>query len=228
MSNPQVVPIKSTTQNHLPVEDIQEDLVLLKDGSAAMVLELSAVNFGLLSEREQDATIYAYAGILNSLSFPIQIVILSKKKDVSNYLESLKKQEDKQAKPALKAQTAKYRKFVERLVKENNVLDKKFYLIIPFSHLELGVGSALAGSMKKSGKLPADKEYIFSKAKTTLTPKRDHVIRQFGRLGLKIKQLDSHQLIRLFYRLYNPEDVGIRHIIDPKAYKSPIVQAAVK
>ena len=72
--------IKSTTQDHLDVQDIAQDLVVLKDGSACLVLEVSALNFGLLSEKEQDATIYAYAQLLNSLTFSIQIVVSSKQR----------------------------------------------------------------------------------------------------------------------------------------------------
>ena len=91
-----VQPIISTTQDHLPVHDIQENLAILKNGSAAMVIETSAVNFGLLSQEEQDAIIYAYAALLNSLTFPIQILIRSKKKDISHYLDLLKQQQEKQ------------------------------------------------------------------------------------------------------------------------------------
>src|SRR3990167_6525041 len=89
-------PITATTQAHLNIEDIKDNLVLLKNGAAAMVLQVSAVNFGLLSEPEQDAIIYTYAALLNSLTFPVQILIRSKKKDVSHYLDLLKQQQEKQ------------------------------------------------------------------------------------------------------------------------------------
>src|SRR3989339_336757 len=92
-----VQPIISTTQDHLPVHDIQENLVVLKNGSAAMVIETSAVNFGLLSQEEQDAIIYAYAALLNSLNFPIQILIRSERKDITAYLDLLIQAEKKQS-----------------------------------------------------------------------------------------------------------------------------------
>ena len=87
--------IVATTQDHLDVETIQDDLVILKNGICSVVIQASAINFGLLSEEEQDATIYSYAGLLNSLSFPIQIMIKSEKKDISAYLELLSTQEKK-------------------------------------------------------------------------------------------------------------------------------------
>ena len=82
-------PVRATSQEHLDIEDIRDDLVIMKDGGAVLVITTTAINFGLLSEREQDATIYAYAALLNSLTFPIQILIRSQKKDITGYLRLL-------------------------------------------------------------------------------------------------------------------------------------------
>lgn len=218
------IPVRATTQEHLDIEDIKEDIVVLKDGSCCMILKTTALNFGLLSETEQDATILAYAGLLNSLTFPIQIFIRSKKSDVSEYVASLKKQEDNQSNPALKNQIAKYKKFIESTVKENNTLEKKFYIAIPFSSLELGLKSALGSSAKRKS-LPFQKEYILQKAKTALFPKKDHLIRLLTRLGLKAEQLNTQALIELFYSIYNPESVGQQK--PTENYQSGVIQAAI-
>ncbi|MEK7078892.1 MAG: hypothetical protein AAB929_02375, partial [Patescibacteria group bacterium] len=82
-------PVKASTQTFIEIEDIKDDVLLLKDFSAAIVIEVGAVNFWLLSSEEQTSTIYAYASLINSLSFPVQILILSKKMDISSYLEYL-------------------------------------------------------------------------------------------------------------------------------------------
>jgi hypothetical protein len=87
-------PIKASTQEHLSVHNIRDNIVMLKDGSCSLLLSVSAVNFDLLSEREQDAIIYAYGSLLNSLTFSIQIFIRSQKKDISSYLKLLEKQEN--------------------------------------------------------------------------------------------------------------------------------------
>lgn len=225
-----IAPIRATTQDHLDIEDIRDDLVLLKDGSAAMVLQTFSVNFGLLSEEEQDATIYAYASLLNSLSFPIQILVRSQKKDITNYLQLLQKQEFKQVNPLLRAQIGSYKKFVEKTVKEGNVLDKKFYIIIPFSYLELGVRAAakkgFLQSTHPSYQFP--KEQVVKKALTALKPKRDHVIRQFARLGLKVHPLKTEDLVKLLYSMYNPDAKPTREFSSSKAYTAPLVQAAVE
>jgi len=206
--DPAQIPVRASTQEHLPIEDIQNNLVILKDGSCAMVLKVSSLNFDLLSEKEQDAIMNAYGALLNSLSFPIQIVIRSQKKDISSYLEILKTQEEKtKTNPLLKNLISSYQKFVAEMVKKNNVLDKKFYVVIPFSSLELGVTSTLTSMIKPRKNLPYSKEDILQKAQLSLNPKRDHLIKLFSRIGLSAKQLETKELISLFYEIYNNESL---------------------
>ena len=218
-------PVRTSTQKFLDLEDIQGDIVLLRSGACALVLQVTAVNFGLLSEGEQDALIYAYAGLLNSLTFPIQIVVRSKRKDISSYLRLLKEQEARLKNPVLVEQMKKYREFVEITVKENQVLDKKFYIAISFSPLELGISSTLSQTFKPQKGLPFPKSQLFEQAKTNLTPKKDQLVRQLNRLGLKSRQLTTQELLQLFYSLYNPESVG-QAFASSKDYSTPLVQAA--
>jgi len=220
-------PKPASTQEHLDIEDIRDNLVLLKDGSCCLILETSAVNFSLLSETEQDATIYAYAGLLNSLTFPVQIYIKSQKKDINSYLLLLSRQKQKTGNALLKAQLEKYYDFVKKTVSENEVLDKKFYLIIPFSSLELGIGSALSSAFKKRSGLPLPEDYILQKAKINLIPKRDHLISQLTRIGLKARQLPTPELIKLFYSSYNP-DSGSVDFADNAGYDSAMIGADIK
>lgn len=198
-----IIPIRSSTQEFIEIEDIDHDIVMLVDGSCALVISTTAVNFGLLSEKEQEAIIYAYAGLLNSLSFPVQILIRSQHKDISSYLKLLEEQERRQKNPKLVKNISDYRSFVAATVKEKDVLDKKFYFVVPFSSLELGISTKVLFGNKKKG-LPYPKEYIYDRALTVLTPKRDHVIRLLNRLGLRGKQLVNEQLTRLFFSIYNP------------------------
>lgn len=216
----------ASTQDHLPIEDIRDNLVLLKDGSCCLVLQTTAVNFSLLSETEQDSTIYAYAGLLNSLTFPIQAIITSQKKDINSYLALINAQRQKITNTLLKGQLEQYYAFVQKTVSENEVLDKKFYLVIPFSSLELGVSSTLASSFKKKSGLPFPKDYILQKAKLRLTPKRDHLISQLTRLGLKTRQLTTPELIKLFFNYYNPESGSI-DIPENAGYDAPIIAANI-
>lgn len=202
MKNP-IVPIRSSTQEFTEIVDIDRDLVLFRDGSVVLVIATTAVNFGLLSEKEQEAIIYAYAGLLNSLSFPVQILIQTKHKDISAYLKLLEEQEGKQKNPKLTKSIHGYRLFVASMVKEKEVLDKKFYIILPFSALELGISSSLLFRPKQAG-LPYEKSYILDKAQMVLLPKKDHIIRLLARVGLHATQLSTNSLTRLFFSMYNP------------------------
>jgi len=227
-NDPLKTAIKGTTQEHLPIEDIIDGIAILKDGSAASVLKVSSVNFDLLSEKEQSALIGAYGGILNSLNFPVQIIIKSESKDIGSYLKRLDEAENKQINPSLKEMIKKYRKFIEDLIKRNDVLSKSFYVVAKFSSTELGIKSvgkqSLIGLVKKSKDigLPYPKEYILEKAKASLEPKKDHLIRLFSRLGLEIIQLNTQELTELLYKIYNPrvsENQKLREV----NYYSPLV-----
>ncbi len=199
----QIVPIRASTQSFTEIADIGNDLIMFEDGSVALVIATTAVNFGLLSEKEQDAIIYAYAGLLNSLSFPVQIIIQTKHKDISAYLKLLEDQEGRQKNPKLVQSIHGYRLFISSMVKEKDVLDKKFYLVIPFSNIELGVSTSMLIGPKKTG-LPYEKSYIYDRAQTVLIPKRDHIIRLLARVGLHATQLSTEQLVKLLFTMYNP------------------------
>ncbi|MDQ3098329.1 MAG: hypothetical protein M3Q44_01130 [bacterium] len=223
-------PIKASTQEHLEIDDIFDDMVILKNNGASLVIQTTAVNFGLLSEPEQDAIIYAYAGLLNSLSFPIQIVVRSKRMDVSSYLESLIKWEQKQVNEKIRIQIRKYREFISSTIRENNVLDKRFYVVIPMFPEEIGLGATSPLGFGKQNKTPRySKEYIVDRAKNILLPKRDHLMRQLTRLGLKASHLSTQQLIELFYDIYNPAVTGAQRLATRSdEYLSPIVSSAAE
>lgn len=196
--------IKSSTQESLDIFTIRNHLVFLKDGSCSLVVKTNALNFNLLSEEEQDATIYTYAGLLNSLSFPIQIVIRSQRKNISDYINLLDDGIQKTSSQKVKESLLSYRQFVKSLVKENRVLEKRFYIIITYSAIELGISKSTFNPFAKDPqKPPYDLEYIEEKASMALYPRRDHIIRQFARIGLKATQLNTTELVTLFYNIYN-------------------------
>lgn len=198
-------PITGLSQSFIPIADITEDLVILKDGSASIVMESTSLNFSLLSEKEQQAVIFAYGALLNSLSFPIQLTIRSQIKDISKYLDYLDNATKNITNSKLQGVVTDYRSFILNIIKKRNVLGKTFYIVIPFSSLELGVGKSFKAITKNKGPLPYPKSYVIKKAKIALYPKRDHLIRQVGRLGIKLRQLPTEELINLFYSIFNSE-----------------------
>lgn len=203
-------PLTSTTQDFVPVADITNDIVIYKDGGAALIMESTSLNFGLLSEKEQEAVIAAYAAMINSLTFSTQIVVLTQKKDISSYLNFLNEQAKKITQPLLANLMQNYRNFISESVKKKNVLGKRFFVILYLSPLELGIAKSVATITKGGGPLPFPKSYVIKKAKITLYPRRDHLIRQAGRLGIKFKQLTTPELINLYYSIYNPEKPAVK------------------
>jgi hypothetical protein len=197
-------PIVDSSQQFVPIADITDDIVLFKDGGASLILESSSLNFSLLSEKEQQAVIVAYGALLNSLSFPIQIIVRSQIKDITKYLDYVAEARAKIQNPKLLIAIDSYKNFIEETVKKKNVLGKNFFIVIPFSPLELGVTkSAATVTKKKKGALPFAESFVVRKAKVSLYPKRDHLIRQGARLGLRLKQLQTEELIKLYYTLFN-------------------------
>jgi hypothetical protein len=203
-------PMVSTTQDHLPIADVTNDIVMYKDGGAALVMESTSLNFGLLNEKEQSAVITAYAAMINSLSFSIQIMVRTQRKDISSYISFVDEQAKKLTHPLLQKLMAEYREFIVDSVKKKNVLGKRFFVVLYLSPLELGVGKSIGALAKRGVTLPFTKSYVIKKAKVTLYPRRDHLMRQAGRLGIKFRQLTTAELIDLFYSIYNPEHPAVK------------------
>jgi len=191
------------SQHFVEIVDIIDDIVILAGGNACLIIEVKATNFSLLSTDEQGAKIYSYASLLNALSFSIQIVIRSKKLDVSNYLKLLDDEKTKAQSEALAKQIGLYRNFVQELVKVNTILDKKFYIVIPYSSLEKGIG----GARETIGDGSSQSNFITG-AKAALYSKADAVHTQLNRLNLKAETLGKDKLTKLFYDIFNDESIN--------------------
>lgn len=202
--------IHASTQKFIEIEDIADDIVVLSGSSACLVIEVTATNFALLSKDEQDSKIFAYASLLNSLSFPIQIFIRSKKLDISSYLKLLDGQAEQTQNQMLGSQIRLYRDFVQELVKVNTVLDKKFYIAISYSYLEKGIGAG-ASMAKKSSSPKGD---FIAAAKESLHSKAQSIHSQLARLNLPAKTLDKEALVKLYYELFNGDSVQTNQVTD--------------
>lgn len=204
MKNP-AQKIKATTQRFTEIEHIADDIVFLSFGNACLIIEVTATNFPLLSQDEKNAKIYSYATLLNSLSFPIQIFIQNKKIDISSYLRLLDTEATMTQSQILVGKIKLYRDFIESLVKVNSVLDKRFYIIIPYSSLEEGAIKT-AGSIKKG---MGQGQAHFESASASLKLKADSLRDQLTKLNLQAKTLNKNELIGLFHNIYNEGSLEI-------------------
>lgn len=201
--------IHSSTQKFIDIVDFVDNVVVLQGGNACIVIEITASNFALLSQREQDTRIFSYAAFLNSLSFPIQILIRNKRMDISSYLKGLEEIEKTIKIPQLKKHIKLYHSFVHEMVTVNVVLNKSFYVIIHYSPLETGVGGVAQASRKGMSQT----EITGQAAKKSLYSKANSILMQLQKFAMSAKILEKDDLIKLFYIIYNEEsDLQVEQI----------------
>jgi len=192
-----------TVQEILEVEDIREGVVILRDNSLRGILAVSSMNFALKSDEEQAAIIYQFQNFLNSLDFPIQILIQSRRINLTPYIDELKELEKKQPNELLRLQTEDYRKFIESIAQKGIIMTKNFYVIVPFY---------LPPVKKKMT------EQEFEAARTQLFQRMEFVATGLRRCGLYCIPLGTQELIDLFWTHFHPEEaeVGYHPAIPPE------------
>lgn len=200
----------SSTQRYLKIAEIHDNTVVLKDGSLRVVLQTSSVNFNLKSEDEQNAIIFSYQNFINALDFPIQILVRSKKLDVDKYLDSLKIMAEKQKNSLLQRQTYEYLEYIKRLVEYADIMEKKFYVIIPYdktpSNIKQNIFKQFWANINPEDSSLKFKERRkeFETLKKGLVQRVNQIKSSLENIGLKAEQLTTPQLIELFYNIYNP------------------------
>ena len=200
---------KMSTQTHLKIAEIRDDVLILKNGGLRAVLKTSSMNLNLKSEDEQNAVIYSYQRFLNTLEFPIQIIIRSKKLDLDNYVEKLKKLGVKQQNPLLQKQTFEYIEYISRLVEYADIMEKEFYVVVPqdaFGKEKRSFLRSFMGYMfpEDSVKKIRERNKQFAQLIKKLTQRVDTTRGGLEGCNLKVQQLNTQELIELFYETYNP------------------------
>jgi hypothetical protein len=195
-----------STQKYVDVDEIRDGVVVLKSGALRSILLVSSINFELKSTDEQDAIIQQYQGFLNSLDFPTQIMINSRRLNIEPYLDFLGEKEKKQTNELLRLQISEYRNFVKNLTEVSNIMSKSFYIVVPFSPIENTEG----GIFNKISSIFSQKQQISKKREALETYKNqlwqrvDHITAGLGGIGLKLVPLQTEEIIELLYNSYNP------------------------
>lgn len=194
----------TSTQKYLAIKEIRDGIVALKNGGYRSILMVNAVNFHLKSQDEQDALQDAYQNFLNGLGFPIQIVVQSRLLDLDAYLKELEAASRQQVNNLLKAQTEDYIGFVRELIGVSNIMSKTFYVIIPYETQPIAQGF-LARIFSRGRSTPTTLGRRFEKIKTDLTERISIVSNGLASLGLNNVQLNTQEIVELFYLAYNPD-----------------------
>jgi type IV secretory pathway VirB4 component len=197
---------KSSTQKYLDVDEIREGVMIMKSGALRAVLLVSSVNFDLKSSEEQEAIVAQYQNFLNSLDFPVQIVISSRRFNVEPYLDILEEKEKQQENELLRLQISEYREFIKNLTEVSNIMSKYFYIVVPFSPVEdeeSGLIDKMFG-MFKTREAGNTRGELFETYKSQLLQRVDHIIAALSGAGLRVTPLQTEELIELMYNSYNP------------------------
>jgi hypothetical protein len=208
--------VNTSTQQFLDIAEIQEDTVIMRDGTLRAVILVSSINFALKSEDEQNAIISAYVSFLNNINFPLQIVVQSRELNIDGYLENLRQRAKEQTNELLKMQTNEYIEYIKELVAMAKIMNKRFYIVVlynPISDKQKNFFTRLLDLLKPA-RLIKMKGEKFQRRKVELMRRVDNVTSGLASIGLNSVQLDTQGLIELYYNSYNPSTSGNQKLVD--------------
>lgn len=192
------------SQDFVPINEIREGIMILKDGSMRAVVLATSINFALKSTEEQESVIYQFQNFLNSLDFSIQIYIQSRKLDIRPYIALLEERTKAQTSDLMKIQIGEYIMFIKGLTEDSNIMTKSFFLTIPYN----STANPAKGFSKilKKKEVTENKNDDFEEVKSQIEQRVSVVEQGLARCGVKVARLGSEELVELFYRIFNPGD----------------------
>lgn len=200
--------IGTPAQQFVPVQEVRDGIIVMKDGTLAMAVLVSSINLSLKSYDEQRATLMQFQNFLNTLDFPIQIVIQSRRYDVRPYILTLQNRLKQQTEPLLQVQTREYIQFIQSFTDQVNIMRKSFFVVIPYIPPVLsqkqGIGKILSFFNKKP--TPTQGITDFEEERTQLEERVSVVEQGLSRVGLRVAQLGTEEVIELLYKTFNPGD----------------------
>lgn len=202
----------NSTQNTLQLSELREGMVVMLDGSFRAVVACQSINFDLMSEREKEGVEYSYQNFLNSLNFPIQILVRSQRVDIGPYIEKLLATRKQQDNMLLGVLMDDYINFIDILSQEANIMEKTFYIVVPFfplgdaqNFIEQGKGFFGKLFSKPKNSITKIDTVAYQKAKDEIGNRTDVVRSGLAQIGVQSVQLDTKSLGELYYNFYNPD-----------------------
>lgn len=211
--------VKPSTQDTMLIAEIRDGIVVMRDGSLRAVIMASAINFDLMSASERDGVEYAYQSFLNSMHFPVQIVIKSQKIDLDSYIARLQQLRTEQDNDLLALLMDDYISNIKALIEEVNIMDKQFYVVVPFFPPALAnmksknIATGLAGVFKKQT-ITTLGENDFNMFKEELAQRVQLVASGLAQMGVRNIPLNTQELIDLYYASYNPDVAQNQKLVD--------------
>ncbi len=193
------------SQQFVPLKEVRDGIAILKDGSMRALLLTSSLNFALKSTESQEAIIYQFQNFLNSLDFTVQIFVSSRRLDIRPYIALLENRYKEQTGELLRLQTREYIEFIKKFTESANIMTKSFFVVVPYSSAMLNKGNA-SGLFAKKDKAQeaAQKSEVFEEAKSQIQQRVSVVEQGLTRVGIRVAQLGTEEIIELFYKIFNP------------------------
>ncbi|MCF7816063.1 MAG: hypothetical protein K9M10_02475 [Candidatus Pacebacteria bacterium] len=198
---------QNATQQFVPINDIHDDVVILKDGQMCMVLLASSINFALKSTDEQQAILSQFQSFLNSIDFSIQIYIQSRRLDIRPYLEVLTSRQPLQDNDLMKIQLREYMEFIQTFTSQVDIMTKNFFIVVPYTPSNLEV-KGIKQFLRPKVKTPVESQDKFFEDRTQLDQRVSVVEQGLSRIGIRTAPLGTEELTELFYHIFNPEDLS--------------------
>jgi hypothetical protein len=201
------------TQEFVPIKEVRDGIVILKDNSMRSIVLASSLNFALKSADEQEAIIAQFQNFLNSLNFSVQIFVQSRRLDIRPYIALLEQRQKEQMGDLLKVQTKEYIEFIKSFTDSTNIMTKSFFIVIPYTPAILNTGKKgtfdTANLLKKKDKkeLAAQQLENFDENRSQLEQRIEVVEQGLVRCGIRVVQLGTEELVELYYKIFNPGDV---------------------
>lgn len=197
------------TQDFVPIQEIRDGIVILKDGSMRAILMTSSVNFALKSEEEQMAILVQFQNFLNSLDFSIQIFIQSRDLDIRPYVAKLEELYKAQTTDLMRIQTREYIDFVRSFVDGANIMTKRFFIVVPYAQAILSTGKGKRKvSFGKDKQNTPEQSARFEENRSQMEQRITVVEQGMARTGIRIVNLGTEEIIELFYKMFNPGDMS--------------------
>lgn len=220
----------NSTQNTLLIAEIRDGVVIMNDGSARAVVTCQSINFDLMSDRERDAAEFGYQQMLNSLYFPIQILIRSQLVDINPYLEKLVKISHEQDNMLLSVLMEDYIDFISELAQQTNIMSKSFYIVVPY-YPTGDINSAVNTSKNFLTNLfsPQSQQHVkidekaYTKIKDELTNRVNALLDGLIQMGIRSVRLNTKELGELYYNSYNPDTAVRQPLGDFTNLTAPVI-----
>lgn len=196
------------TQDFIPVKEIRDGIIVLQDGSIRAILLASAINMSLKSPEEQEAVIMQFQNFLNSIEFPVQISVQSRRHDIKPYLLTLERRIREQKEELLRVQTQEYIEFIKWFTDSVNIMSKKFYVVVPYtgSAFVKKESSSFFDQLLGKGKSKTFREEAakFEEQRSQIEQRVAIVKSGLSQFGVRSEQLNTEQAIEVFYNMFNP------------------------